>query len=239
MTFKPEEVPILVLAGGLGSRLDPVMNDRPKVLAPVAGHAFIDILLEKLIVRGFRRFILSVGYKRERIYQHFEDHALKPLVAFSPEEIPLGTGGAIWEARRFLDKEPFLVLNGDSYCPTDYAQMIDCHRRHQGLCTLVLARVRDGKDYGNVLVDQDGRISGFCEKNGTLADGWVNAGIYLFQPALFDITIPGPAFSLERDLLPWLVGQFPVFGFFSDGALIDIGTPERLMRAQEYFRSQP
>jgi D-glycero-alpha-D-manno-heptose 1-phosphate guanylyltransferase len=232
------EYPVLVLAGGLGSRLSVVVNDRPKILAPVAGRAFIDILLEKLVEQGFRRFVLSVGHLKEKIYQHFESHALRSLVTFCPEGTPLGTGGAIWQARRLLETGPFLALNGDSHCDIDFGALISTHHIHHTICTLVVVRMRNRRDFGTVLLEPDGRISQFSEKSDIPGEGWINAGIYLFEPALFSMPIPAPAFSLEKDFLPWLVTQCPIFGFRSEGELVDIGTPERLRQAQELFRRE-
>jgi D-glycero-alpha-D-manno-heptose 1-phosphate guanylyltransferase len=238
MTIAIEKYPAVILAGGLGSRLTPAVADKPKVLAPIAGRAFIDILLEKLIEQGLRRFILSVGYKKEQIYEHFQNHVWKSLVTFCPEDTPLGTGGALWQARRLQETGPFFALNGDSYCPVDYANLVRCHLSFGSACTLAVVSAHSRKDFGSVQLDSDGRLSQFVEKSAAPGKGWINAGIYFFEPAIFNYPIPAPAFSLEKDLLPWLVAHLPVFGFPTEGSLMDIGTPERFAQAQEYFRSR-
>jgi D-glycero-alpha-D-manno-heptose 1-phosphate guanylyltransferase len=236
MTTAIEEYPVLILAGGLGSRLVSTVADRPKVLAPIAGRAFIDILLDKLMEQGLKRFILSVGHKKEQLYAHFENHAWKSLVSFSPEDSPLGTGGALWQARQQLNPGAFFVLNGDSFCPVEYGKMIRFHQELRSACTIAVVQTKSRNDFGSVRLEPDKRITQFSEKIAEAGEGWINAGIYLFEPSIFNYPVPSPIFSLEKDLMPWLIEHSPVFGFPTEGVLMDIGTPERFVQAQQYFR---
>lgn len=239
MTPNWTNIPVFILAGGLGTRLAAALSGRPKILAPVSGRTFIDILLKRLVDQGFNRIVLSVGYRKEMVFEHFANHPVSSRISFSSEDSPLGTGGAIWHARPLLESQTFIVLNGDSYCPVDLSALLRFHQRHQGICSLLLTKVSEPADFGTVDVDSDDRIRGFSEKGFSAGEAWINAGIYAFMPSVFDIQVPGLVFSLERDLFPYLAAAYPVYGMRSQVPLLDIGTPERLARAQDYFASKP
>src|SRR5690349_21298843 len=104
-----------ILCGGKGTRLQPVISDLPKGLAPVRGRALLDILVEDLVAQGLRRIILCVGHMKEQIISHFSGRRDADFL-FSEETAPLGTGGAVKNAAEFIRSDPFLVMNGDSMC---------------------------------------------------------------------------------------------------------------------------
>ena len=104
----------VILAGGLGTRLKSVLNDKPKCLAPINGKPFIDILLDYCIKQGFKRFILCVGYLKEQIIEYLNNRSDCEII-FSEEDEPLGTAGAIKNSEPFIKSDPILIMNGDSF----------------------------------------------------------------------------------------------------------------------------
>ena len=220
----------VILCGGLGTRLRPISGELPKVLMPFAGRPFIDILIESLLPFGIKRFILCVGYRRDRIREHFRDKDYE--VEFSEETEPLGTGGALKNARPYITSSPFLLLNGDSLCPIDLHLFYDFHMRKGGILSLVLARPLSENSYGVVEVDQENRILAFREKAEAQRGSFINAGIYIAEYGIFDLMPAATRFSLETDLIPAIL-PYGCHGFATDADVIDIGTPERYVHAQK------
>jgi NDP-sugar pyrophosphorylase family protein len=219
----------VILCGGLGTRLQPVSGDLPKALMPLAGKPFIDILIESLLPFGFRRFVLCIGHLREKVRTHF----CKPdyEVIFSEESEPLGTGGALKNAQSFIKSSPFLLLNGDSLCPTDLNCFREFHKKKGGILSLVLTRPLSENAYGMVELDRENRIVAFREKAEARRGSFINAGIYLVERGIFDLMPEAARFSLETELIPAVLPH-GCYGFVTDAELIDIGTPERYDRAR-------
>jgi NDP-sugar pyrophosphorylase family protein len=230
----------LVLCGGLGTRLRPLVSGCPKPLAEVAGRPFLTILLDSLARQGLRRFILCAGFLAEVI------EALQPeLTCFGEVEIsretsPLGTGGAVLQAIPRTRSDPVLVLNGDSICRVDLDGMLRFHRARDARLTIAVCPAPQAggsgarADYGYVRLGPDDSVSDFAEK-ASGSRGLVNAGVYLVEPGFFERSAPRDAFSLERELFPTCSpGQ--AFGFRLADSVVDIGTPERYRDAEHALR---
>lgn len=215
----------------MGTRLKQAVSDRQKCVADVQGRPFLFHVLEFCKRFGFRRFILCVGHKAESV-----EKAICGLprleIAMSCEETPLGTGGAIKNAMHLVNTDSFLVLNGDSFCNIDLANLMEQHLSSKALATIAVTKVENCQDYGKVSLDDSGQISGFYEK-GAGGSGLVNAGIYVFHRKIqlfFPVGLQ--IFSLERDLFPKLIGN-RIYGYVTDATLLDIGTPDRYLKAQK------
>ena len=109
------DVPALILAGGLGTRLEGVVTGIPKVLAPVCGRPFLSYLLDQLQAAGVREVVLCTGYRADQVFETFGTRYEELSLRYSSESRPLGTAGAIRQAVGLVGAERFLVLNGDSY----------------------------------------------------------------------------------------------------------------------------
>lgn len=223
-----ETIDVVILCGGLGTRLRRISGDLPKALMPFAGRPFIDFLIESLLPFGFRRFVLCVGHLREKIRPHFRERDYE--VVFSEEEEPLGTGGALKHAAPMIAGPFFLVMNGDSICPVDYWQFHAFHVHKGGILSLVLAIPQSRKDYGVIEVDDNQRVIRFREKNECRETMFINGGIYFMQRTLFDHMPDEAPFSLEYDLFPNIL-PLGCYGFRTDAEVIDIGTPEQYVAA--------
>lgn len=228
------DIPVFVLVGGFGTRLHSVFCSGPKSMAPIAGKPFLYYLLRTLQYAGFRRVVLCVGYKHERIEEWAGDGSELGLrIAFSVEDQPLGTGGALRLAvERYRIKGTLLAMNGDSLVQLDFFQMLCAHIAHGAVATVGLARVDSTFRYGRVDIDEAGRIRAFAEKSGESSPGLINSGVYVFQSEVFAEIPAERAVSLERQVLPGLISGRRLFSFSTQGQFIDIGVPEEFARAQ-------
>lgn len=223
-----------ILAGGKGTRLRTFVSDRPKVLANVRKRCFLTYILDQLVEEGFRSVILLTGYMSEQVQASLGESYKGIKLGYSPEDEPLDTAGAVRGALKMLDSDPVLVMNGDSFCQVDFSAFIEWHEKIGAEVSMVITRIDDAARFGNVLVNEDGRIFGFKEKSNGGDQGWINAGIYLIGRPLIE-TIPlGLPVSLEREIFPqWINRRF--YGYRTVGRFIDIGTPESYLAAQDFF----
>ncbi len=230
----------LILAGGLGTRLASVVADRAKPVADVAGRPFLALLLAHLErCAGVRRAILCVGHKAHTVEAALGDRFGRLALAYSHEDEPLGTGGALRLAlRRFEPRSPVLALNGDTMFTLDPARLVAFHRDHRPAATMALARVVDAARFGTVRL-RGTRIEGFQEK-GRPGPGWINAGTYVLGRTAVAALAAGPAaFSLERDVLPAWCAAGGLAGLRSRARFLDIGVPEDYARAAALFARRP
>lgn len=225
----------IVLAGGFGTRLRPVVADLPKPLAPIAGRPFLEILLTDLARKGFGHVVLSLGYRADRIVAHFGDGFSTLRLTHVIEDSPLGTGGAIRLALEHCAADHVFVFNGDTFIDLEVdaleARWQDCREP-----MIVGREVPDTARYGRLLVDRD-HVVGFAEK-GSAGPGLINAGCYVFPRRHFEGRPLPLAFSLESDYFPQAVREQPFGLFVTRGQFIDIGVPEDYTRAQTELASR-
>jgi NDP-sugar pyrophosphorylase family protein len=227
------DVKAVLLVGGMGTRLRSVQPFTPKSLASVGNKSFLELLVRQLEYQGIRRFVMCTGYLADLIENEFGDgHCWNVAIEYSKEPHPLGTAGALKFAQDHLrDVTDFLVLNGDSFLEVDFDRLVRFHRGHGGLASIAALEVKDASRYGTLHVDADSRVIEFSEKTGSDCPGLVNAGVYVFNRAIFD-HIPEGTASLEKEVFPRLVGH-GIYVLEQHGMFIDIGTPEDYARAQQ------
>ena len=219
----------IVLAGGFGTRLRQVVPDLPKPMAPVAGRPFLEILLAALGAKGFRRLVLSLGYKAETVVAHFGGRFAGIDLVYEIEDRPLGTGGAIRRALAHCHADHAYILNGDTYLDLEAGE-IEAQWQSARVPLIVAAEVPDTARYGR-LITAGRRVTGFLEK-GAAGSGLINAGCYVFPVDIARNFPDAETFSLERDFLPGAIQRSPFHCFVSRGHFIDIGVPEDYARAQ-------
>jgi NDP-sugar pyrophosphorylase family protein len=227
-----------ILAGGLGTRLRPVVADRPKALAEVRGRSFLAYLLDQLTEAGARRVVLCTGHLGKQVQAEFGQSYGPLRLAYSQEATPLGTAGALRLALPLLNSSAVLVMNGDSLCDVDLSAFWSWHRERGAKASLVLTKVPDTSRYGRVNVSQNGDVLRFDEKGRECGPGWINAGIYLIARPLIEATPANRAVSLEREMFPAWVGQ-GLYGYQTRGRFLDIGTPEAYAMAEQFFAERP
>ncbi|MEW6101511.1 MAG: sugar phosphate nucleotidyltransferase [Candidatus Omnitrophota bacterium] len=228
-----EEIDALLLCGGLGMRLRPVVNDRPKALAEINGDPCIDILIDSLAREGLRRFILCTGYMGNLIRGHFKKRQNPSLkILFSHEKEPLGTGGAVKNAKRLVASSPLLVMNADTLFKIKWQEFFDFHMAKKACISMVLTESMGRDDVDSVRLNKKGQVSGYGKIKSAAQKLYTSAGVYLFNREVFSWMPRRKVFSLERDFFPSIIGR-GLYGFVIKEKFMDIGTPERYEKARK------
>lgn len=214
---------IVILCGGLGTRLRSVVSDRPKPMALIHDRPFLDWVVDHVLSQGFTRIIFATGHRGEWIARHYEGRR-DFMAVMAHEDQPRGTAGALRACRPLIETDTVVVMNGDSLCRLDLHRLLAAHVEREARATLAAVPAGNRTDGGSVSIDTRGQIVGFGEKQ---AGPVMNAGIYAIAAPLLD-TIPATVpCSLERDVFPDLCGK-GLYAFVTDTPVYDIGTPARL-----------
>ncbi|RTJ40181.1 D-glycero-D-manno-heptose 1-phosphate guanosyltransferase [Campylobacter jejuni] len=209
----------IILCGGLGTRLKSVIKDIPKPMAPINDKPFLEFIFEHLKKQGIKEVILAVSYKYEVIQEYFKDEFLGIKIKYSIEKEPLGTGGAIKEALKFVKNKAY-VLNGDTFFDIDLSKL----KLNRSKICLALKQMNDFDRYGTVNVDEQGFVISFEEKIFK-NQGLINGGIYLLTKDIFNEFDLEKKFSFEKFLqenYKNLKARTEIF----DDYFVDIGVPE-------------
>lgn len=219
----------IVLAGGFGTRLQRVVPNLPKPMAPIAGRPFLEILLSALARKGFTRVVLSLGYLPEKIISHFGTRYSDMELVYEVESTPLGTGGAVRAALERCLADHVYVFNGDTYLDleVDAVERLWQTEHHP---VIVVREVMDTERFGRVEL-REGRVSAFLEK-GKSGPGLINAGCYLLPTSALDVFPLGQPFSIETDFFIEFLQRIHFDGFVTHGRFIDIGVPQEYALAQ-------
>ncbi|EAI3784746.1 nucleotidyltransferase family protein [Campylobacter jejuni] len=209
----------IILCGGLGTRLKSVIKDIPKPMAPINDKPFLEFIFEYLKKQGIKEVILAVSYKHEVIKEYFKDEFLDIKVKYSIEKEPLGTGGAIKEALKFIKNETY-VLNGDTFFDIDLSKL----KLNGSRICLALKQMNDFDRYGTVNVDDQGFVISFEEKVFK-KQGLINGGIYLLAKDIFNEFDLEKKFSFE-EFLQENYKKLKTRACIFDDYFIDIGVPE-------------
>ncbi len=230
---------VVILAGGLGTRLWPVTRRVPKPLVPVAGVPYLEHQIRLLARQSLTDIVILTGYLGEQIEDCFSDgHRFGVHIRYSREPQPLGTGGALRHARGLLT-DSFLLIYGDSYLPIAYAPV--AHLLTTTAASGVVAVYRDltGETnvHCNVALDADGAVLRY-DKRGAAADSemqYVEAGVLALRRSVLDLIPPGRPVSLEEEIFPVLIERRRLLGYPTQQRFFDMGTPERLRAIEEYL----
>jgi D-glycero-alpha-D-manno-heptose 1-phosphate guanylyltransferase len=220
----------IVLAGGFGTRLQHILPDIPKALAPIGGKPFLHFILRHLSSQGINRVVLSVGHKWELIQNHFGNESFGMKLDYQIESEPLGTGGAIKASLDHVTSNPCFVVNGDSLFMIHMEKLAIMHQERDADVTIALKHMKHFDRYGTVEIDDQNRITAFREKQ-FVPEGIINAGTYLVNRDLFRGKHE-TRFSMEKDFFERELGNQRIFGLVFDDYFIDIGIPTDYERAQ-------
>lgn len=230
---------VIILAGGLGTRLRSEVKDVPKCMAPVAGKPFLWYLLKDLKkYPEVKRVILSVGFLREAIFEWIPtvEEEFPFEFDYAIEEEPLGTGGGIRLAMEKVTEEVAIILNGDTYFAVDLSEMVAKHKAQKASkLSIALKPMKDFDRYGTVTTDADGRVLKFNEKQ-PCKEGEINGGVYVLSKddRIFE-GLP-KKFSFETAVMQEKCGETGcLFGVVQNGYFIDIGIPEDYHKADREF----
>ncbi|EML1596664.1 NTP transferase domain-containing protein [Burkholderia sp. KCJ3K979] len=225
-------LPCLILAGGLGTRLRPVLGDAlPKALALIDGEPFLAWMLRGLQQQGVTEVVLSLGYGSDPIKSFVTSRDFGIAVSVIEEDEPLGTGGAIVHALNAHGARDMIVMNGDTLSNLDLRALAAFHHAMRPDLVVAATRVDDASRYGTLEFDATSRrLSAFREKRP--APGYINAGTYVVNARkLLGFALP-VKFSFEQDFLAERVDALDIRVFPEVTAFIDIGVPADYRRAQ-------
>jgi mannose-1-phosphate guanylyltransferase/mannose-1-phosphate guanylyltransferase/phosphomannomutase len=207
----------MVLAAGLGTRLRPLTYEITKPMVPVLDRPVMEHILDLLDRHSFEQVIANLHYFPDTIREHFGER-----LEYRYEPELLGTAGGVRGCADFFGDEPFLVISGDALTDIDLGALTARHRQSGGIATLAVKKVADTREFGVVLHDREGRITGFQEKPApeeALSD-LGNCGIYVFDPKIFD-------YFPERPFVDWAQDVFPV--------LLENDVPFHIHEVREYW----
>ncbi len=225
----------IILCGGLATRLGDATKKVPKVLLDIAGKTVLEWQIQLLKDAGVEEVILASGHLHNVLYARVGHHYADVSVQYAKEAKRLGTGGAIQNAMRCITTSPFFVLNGDVLLSNFSLHKMLGHF-HQSMAGLLLGvRVDDIRPYGEIVSDDDGKVTAFREKQPIYRFGYINSGVCLFNQTIVE-AFPEDRdnFSIERDVFPKISN---LYALQTDADWIDIGVPERLAYARQHFQN--
>lgn len=225
----------IILCGGLATRLGETTKTVPKILLDIAGQTVLAWQIQMLKDVNVQEVILASGHLHDVLYARVGACYNGVHIRYAKEEKRLGTGGAIQNAMQYINASPFFVLNGDVLL-NGFSLRAMLERFQKEMTGLLLSvRVDDIRQYGEILSDNDGKITAFREKQAVYRPGYINGGVYLFNRKVID-AFPEhqEVFSIERDVFPSVSNLYTLK---TKASWIDIGVPERLAYARQHFRN--
>ena len=231
-TARPDgAVKAMIMAAGLGTRLYPLTRTTPKPMVPVLNRPVMEHMLGLLTRHGVTEVAANLHYYPEQITGHFGDGSgFGVRLHFNEEQELLGTAGGVGAFRDLFADGTFLVMSGDGLTGADLTAFVAAHRRNGGIASLAVKRVADTTQYGVVVADGDGRITGFQEKPSAdeARSDVANTGIYAFEPAIFDYVPAGRFVDWAKDVFPALLADGrPFHRWVLDAYWNDVGDIEQ------------
>lgn len=230
----------VILAGGLGMRVRPLTLKTPKAMIPIMGKPYLEYQLQFIKNYNITNILLCVGYLGEKIQSYFGDgQPWGVRIKYYFEENPLGTGGALRNARHLLD-DCFFLIYGDSYLPIDY---LSIEKKFLEIDKTVLMVLYDNQEDtsvpNNVSLNREGVVTHYEKDPHNRILQYVDAGVLALKKDILDMLPSDREVSLEKDIFPNLIARQECAGFVTQQRFYDIGTPERLKAFEDYVNKQP
>ncbi|TCL70772.1 NDP-sugar pyrophosphorylase family protein [Hydrogenispora ethanolica] len=217
----------MILAAGVGSRLEPLTCNIPKPMVPVVNRPAMEHIINLLVKNNITKVAANLWYLPDKIQSYFGDGSRYGIeIHYSVEKELMGTAGGVKKLESFFD-ETFIIVSGDAVTDIDLPGFIDKHRKSGALATIALKEVSDPRQFGVVITDKDGRIKAFQEKPSLdeAMSRLANTGIYIFEPEIFKYIPAQTVFDFGKQLFPELVQRGESFyGYSMKGYWCDIGS---------------
>ncbi len=216
----------MILAAGVGSRLDPLTRNVPKPLVPIVNRPVMEYLILLLKQHGFHDIMVNVHYLGDVISDYFGDGSKWGVnIHWAHESELWGDAGSVKNAQAFFQNETFLVIGGDDLTDMDLTAVVQTHKRKNAAATLALSIVDDPSEYGIVQLNEEGRITRFLEKpKGEVFSKTANTGVYVFEPQVFDLMPQGAFFLFGKQLFPLMMERgLPMYGHVTEAYWKDVG----------------
>lgn len=218
---------VIILAGGLGTRLRAVIGDQQKCVAEYSGQPFLFHLLSHVYHQGLKKVILALSHDASRVSEMVDASSWSGEldIHYSVEQTPLGTAGAVKHAAKYVSTDDFIVMNGDTYTELDCKAMMRAHRARSADLTIAVTSQNPNHDSGYIDFDSNHRIKAFSEKVHQ-GQKYSSMGVYAMNRSLMEIIPSARACSLELDVFPHALNH-AVYAYPTDLPFWDIGTVDR------------
>ncbi|MHB1461877.1 MAG: sugar phosphate nucleotidyltransferase [Armatimonadota bacterium] len=216
----------MILAAGVGSRLDPLTRSLPKPMVPVINRPVIEHIVRLLKRHGFDEIVVNLHYLGEQIDAHFKNRKdLGVNLYFKYEDRLWGDAGSVKRSEEFFD-DTFIVIGGDDITDLDLSRLVRFHKDKKAIASIALSLVDDPSEYGIALMNERGRITRFLEKpkGEVIFSNAANTGVYIFEPEIFDLIPKGTTYGFGQNLMPLLIEQKkPFYGLLTSAYWKDVG----------------
>jgi NDP-sugar pyrophosphorylase family protein len=218
----------MLLAAGRGERLRPLTDTTPKCMLPFEGKPLLEHWMDKLHSFGIRDVVINVHHLAEMIVDHLGSGERWDMhIQYSRERELLGTSGALRQVKSLFEDERFLVIYADNQSTCGLHEIVGFHGRRDSVATMAACWIEDPRSCGIVGFDAQGRIERFLEKPTAeqVFSHYINAGIYVFTPQIFDYIPANGVSDFSRDVFPrMLAARAPLYAFPYDGYVLKFDT---------------
>lgn len=220
----------MILAAGVGSRLDPLTRNLPKPLVPIVNRPVMEHIVVLLAKHGFQEIMVNLHYLGDQIESFFGDgRHLGVNIHYSYEDQLWGDAGSVKRVEEFFKEETFIVVGGDDLADIDLTRLVRTHRDKKALATIALSLVDDPSEYGIVLMNEEGRITRFMEKpkGEVIFSNTANTGVYVFEPEVFELIPRNTFYLFGKQFFPQMLEQRrPLYGHLTASYWKDVGNLE-------------
>jgi mannose-1-phosphate guanylyltransferase / phosphomannomutase len=220
----------VVMAGGFGTRIQPLTNSIPKPMLPIMNRPMMEHTIMSLKALGIKDFIVLLYFKPEVIQNYFQDGSRWGInITYVIPDDDYGTAGAVKKAQEFIGNENFIIISGDLVTDFDFQKIFDYHKAKKSKLTITLTSVDNPLEFGVVIANQEGKIEKFLEKPswGEVFSDTINTGIYVIEPEILDYIPNNENFDFAKDLFPLLMRRgIDLIAGYAQGYWRDVGNPE-------------
>ncbi len=227
----------VVMAGGFGTRIQPLTNSRPKPMLPIVNIPMMEHTMTMLRDLGITDFIVLLYFKPEVIKAHFQDGSAWGMnITYVVPDDDYGTAGAVKLAQEHIGDDNFIIISGDLVTDFDFQAIFDYHAQKRSKLTITLTSVDNPLEFGVVIADNEGRIEKFLEKPswGEVFSDTINTGIYIIEPEILDYIPYRENFDFAKDLFPLLMREgVTLTAGYAQGYWRDVGNPDSYREVYE------
>jgi mannose-1-phosphate guanylyltransferase/phosphomannomutase len=220
----------VVMAGGFGTRIQPLTNSRPKPMLPVVNKPMMEHTMMMLKELGITEFIVLLYFKPEIIKEYFKDGSDFGIkISYVVPDDDYGTAGAVKLAQELIGNENFIIISGDLVTDFDFQKIFDYHKAKNSKLTITLTSVENPLEFGVVIANENGKIEQFLEKPswGEVFSDTINTGIYVIEPEILEYIPRHENFDFAKDLFPLLMRKgIDLMAGYAQGYWRDVGNPE-------------
>ncbi len=220
----------VVMAGGFGTRIQPLTNSVPKPMLPIMNRPMMEHTIVSLRDLGIKEFIVLLYFKPDVIKEYFQDGSAWGInITYVVPDDDYGTAGAVKKAQEYIADENFIIISGDLVTDFDFQQIFDYHKEKNSKLTITLTSVENPLEFGVVIANEEGKIEKFLEKPswGEVFSDTINTGIYIIEPEILEYIPKNENFDFAKDLFPLLMRQgIDLMAGYAAGYWRDVGNPE-------------